>query len=255
MILDKPLVVLDLEATGTWVEKDKIIEVGMVKCFPDGSLEEYERRINPGIDIPEVVIEITGITNEDVKDKPMFRELAQEVIDFIEDADIGGFSVDRFDVPLLLREISSAGKVLDMEGRFIYDAQKIYHIHERRDLSSAYNFFCGKDLDGAHSAIVDSRATFEILESQVKKYGRHKGIDSLKEFDYVKSSDFFDDDRKFRWWDGELYITFGKHSGKNIKLIADEDEGYLRWMLDKDFSDRVKSMIRGSLRGNFPNGD
>jgi DNA polymerase-3 subunit epsilon len=218
-------------------------------------LEEYERRINPGIDIPEVVIEITGITNEDVKDKPMFRELAQEVIDFIEDADIGGFSVDRFDVPLLLREISSAGKVLDMEGRFIYDAQKIYHIHERRDLSSAYNFFCGKDLDGAHSAIVDSRATFEILESQVKKYGRHKGIDSLKEFDYVKSSDFFDDDRKFRWWDGELYITFGKHSGKNIKLIADEDEGYLRWMLDKDFSDRVKSMIRGSLRGNFPNGD
>lgn len=252
MILEKPLVVFDLEATGTWVDKDKIIEIGMIKCHPNGVEEEYCKRINPGISIPEVVVEITGICDDDVKDAPKFSEIASEIIDFMKDADLAGFNLSRFDVPLLSRELTDAGYSLDMDGRFVYDAQKIYHIHERRDLTSAYKFFCGKELKDAHSAIADTRATLNVLKEQVSKYGKTEGIESLKEFDYVQSSEFFGDDRKFRWWGGELYITFGKYNGKNIRFIATEDKGYLEWILDKDFSDQIKSMINGVLKGTFP---
>jgi DNA polymerase-3 subunit epsilon len=252
MILEKTLVVLDLEATGTWVEKDKIIEIGMIKIRPNGVEEEFNERIYPNMDIPDVVTEITGISNDDVKDKPTFKTMAPAIVEFIGDADLAGFNLERFDIPLLNRELNDAGYALEMEDRFIYDAQKIYHIHERRDLTSAYKFFCDKELDGAHSAIVDSRATLEIVKAQVDKYGKHDGVDSLQEFDYTRSSDFFGDDRKFRWWNGELYITFGKHNGKNVRLIAKEDRSYLEWILDKDFSDQVKSMIRGVIKGEFP---
>ena len=183
MILDKPLVVLDFEATGTWIEKDKIIEIGMIKCHPDGSEEEFVKRINPEISIPEIVTEITGISNDDVKDCALFKNEASAVVEFIGDADLAGFNLERFDIPLLARELKEAGCALDMGSRFVYDAQKIYHIHERRNLTAAYKFFCGKDLDGAHNALVDSRATLDILKAQVVKYGEHTGLDSLKDFD------------------------------------------------------------------------
>src|ERR1700683_2436033 len=134
MKLVKPLVVLDLETTGVWIEKDRIIEVGMVKLLPDGQQEIYHSRVNPCMPIPPVVTELTGITDADVKEAPAFGAIAGKVKSFMEGADLGGFNVERFDLPLLAREFIDAGIPFDYSSRTIYDAQKIYHLHERRDL-------------------------------------------------------------------------------------------------------------------------
>ena len=129
MKLKKPLVVLDLETTGTWIEKDKIIEIGMIKCSPDGNQETYEKKVNPGIPIPKNVSEITGINNEDVKDAPFFKDIFREVYEFIDDYDLAGFNIERFDLPLLARELNEMGIDFEWEKRTVYDAQKIYPKH------------------------------------------------------------------------------------------------------------------------------
>lgn len=254
MHLSRTLVVLDLETTGTWIEKDKIIEIGMVKCRPDGSREQYVKRVNPGIAIPAAITRLTGISDEDVKDAPFFGQLAKDVLLFLEDADLAGFNVERFDLPLLEREIFEAGLRFDWRTRTVYDAQKIYHLHEKRDLTAAYKFYCEKALLNAHTALGDSEAVVDILASQVDKYGDAAlGVDSLKDFDYARSSEFFDDERKFRWWNGELYPVFGKYARKySLKEIAARDTKYLEWLLTTDFSDEVKAMIRELLQGRTP---
>jgi len=247
-------VVLDLETTGTWVEKDKIVEIGMVKYLPQGSRENYVKRINPGIHIPESVSKITGIRDKDVKDAPLFNQIASEVIDFLGDYDIGGFNIERFDIPLLERELIDAGLKFEHGNRIIYDAQKIYNIHEKRNLTAAYKFYCNKAINNAHSALGDVEATFEILREQVNKYGStEEGIGSLSVFDYERSLDYFDKGRKFRWWNGGLYPMFGKHARRHsISELAKSDRPYLEWILSKDFSDEVKAMVKNALSGNFP---
>lgn len=254
MKLSRTLVVLDLETTGTWIEKDKIIEIGMIKCFTDGHKEVFDRRVNPGIVIPAKVSEITGIKNEDVTDKPSFYEIAREVLDFISDADLGGYNVERFDIPLLIRELNEAGLKLDISVRHIFDAQKVYHLNVKRDLSAAYQLYCNKPLEGAHSAIVDTQATLEILAAQTQMYGKGSSeLDSLLEFEYIQNSEYFDADRKFRWWNGELYMMFGKYARtENIREIAKKDPSYLQWILTKDFSDDVKGMVQNVLNGKHP---
>jgi len=254
MKLTRPLVVLDLETTGTWIEKDRIIEVGLIRCMPDGTKTTYAKRVNPGIPIPPVVTEVTGIRDEDVKDAPSFREIAQEVFDFLEGADLGGFNLERFDLPLLAREFEGAGIKFEWAKRVVYDAQKIYHVHEKRDLSAAYSFYCHKDIVDAHSALADSEATLEVLSSQVKKYGAgNESIESLKDFDYKRRTEFYDADRKFRWWNGELYMMFGKYAGKrSLKEVAKNDRGYLEWIVSQNFSDEVKDLVEGALEGHFP---
>src|SRR3989338_1982408 len=169
MKLTHPLVILDLETTGTWIEKDRIIEIGMVKCLADGHKESYVRRVNPGILIPEAVVKITGISNADVQDAPPFKDIVLEVLEFIDDCDFGGFNIERFDLPILEREVFDAGFRLEWRHRTVYDAQKIYHIHEKRDLTAAYKFYCQKELKNAHSALGDSEAALEILDEQIKK--------------------------------------------------------------------------------------
>ena len=136
----------------------------------------------------------------------------------------------------------------------IYDAQKIYHIHEKRTLVAAYQFYCNKDLVNAHSAMGDVEATIEILDDQVRKYGKEKeGIESLKEIDYARSTEYFDKERKFRWWNGELYPVFGKFARRHsIKEIAQKEPSYLEWILNQDFTEDVKLMVKGALEGKFP---
>ncbi|MEE8359365.1 MAG: 3'-5' exonuclease [Candidatus Omnitrophota bacterium] len=254
--LTRPLVVLDLETTGTWIEKDRIVEIGMIKYHPDGTVEEYARRINPGMHIPEGVIRIHGITDDDVKDKPSFKEIAKETISFMDGCDLAGFNVERFDLPILEREFHGAGIRLDWQQRNIYDAQRIYHYHERRDLKAAYKFYCAKELESAHSALDDARATMEILSTQVVKYaGEGKEIESLQAFREETSGKYFDKDRKFGWWNGELYPTFGKHRYKSgLKELAQKERPYLEWILGSDFSDKIKTLIRNALKGEFPKG-
>lgn len=254
MKLSRTLVVLDLETTGTWIEKDKIIEIAMIKCFVDGSRQTFERRVNPGIPIPPRVTEITGIKDDDIKDKQLFFEIAREVFDFIGDADLGGYNVERFDIPLLTRELNEAGLKFEIGARHVFDAQKVYHLNVKRDLSAAYQLYCDKPLQGAHAAIVDTQATLEILAAQTRLYGKGvEDLDALLEYDYVQTSEYFDADRKFRWWNGELYMMFGKYARtENIREIAKKDPSYLQWILTKDFSDNVKGMVQGVLNGKHP---
>ena len=254
MKLSRPLVVLDLETTGTWVEKDKIVEIGMIKISPDGTKQIYLKRVNPGMPIPPNVTAIIDIRDEDVKDSPHFREIAHEALKFIGDSDIGGFNILRFDLPLLEREFYEAGIAFSWRNRDTYDAQKVYHIHEKRDLMAAYLLYCGKRLEKAHTAIGDAEATLDILDAQIAQYGsKEEGVESLKDIDYEQKSDYFDKERKFCWWNGELYPTFGKYARKkDIKDIATEDRRYLEWVMTKDFADDVKAMIKKALSGDFP---
>ncbi len=254
MKLTKSLVVFDLETTGTWIEKDRIIEIALIKLSPDGQREEYETKVNPGMAIPPRVTEITGITQEDVKDAPTFASIAKKVLEFIGDADIGGFNVERFDLPLLAREMADAGLQFDYSQRSIYDAQKIYHLNHKRDLTTALTFYCNEDLKDAHTALADAQASLQILAEQIKRYCEGKlEIEHLKVFAYEPHSEYFDSDRKFRWWNGDLYMTFGKYARKEpLKVIAKKDPAYLHWVLEKDFSDEVKAMIQGVLNGQYP---
>ncbi len=254
MKLLKPLVVLDLETTGTWVEKDRIVEIGMIKIMPDGTRENYIKRVNPGMPIPANVTKIINITDDDVKDEPRFKDIAKEVSVFIGDSDLGGFNVLRFDIPLLERELYESGVSFNWRNRAVYDAQKIYHVHEKRDLMAAYLLYCGKKLENAHSALNDADATVDILDAQIEKYGnKEKGIESLRDIDYESKSDYFDKERKFCWWNGQLYPMFGKHGRKkHIKSIAKDDREYLEWMLTKDFGEDIRVMIKRALAGEFP---
>ena len=250
----RPLVIFDLETTGTWVEKDKIVEIGMVKLMPDCAKQDYVKRVNPGMPIPENVTRIIDITDADVKDAPPFKDIAEEVLSFMGDSDLGGFNIQRFDLPIFEREVIDAGLSFHWKDRVIYDAQKIYHLHEKRNLAAAYHLYCNKELQNVHSALGDAQAALEILDAQVKRYGsEEQGIESLKDFEYESSSDYFDKERKFCWWNGELYPMFGKYARKkHLKSILEENRGYLEWILTKDFSSEVKTMIEKALKGEFP---
>jgi len=254
MKLGKTLVVFDLETTGVWIEKDKIVEIGMVKLSPDGSSESYTKRVNPGISIPANVSRIINIVDEDVKDAPPFKDIAKEVLEFIGDSDLAGFNILRFDLPMLDREFIEAGLNFSWKERDIYDSQKVYHIHEKRDLMAAYQLYCDKELTNAHSALGDAEATVDILDAQIKKYGtEEEGISSLKDFEYERTSAYFDSERKFCWWNGNLYPMFGKYRRKkHIKELVTTDRPYLEWILSKDFSEQIKSMIEDALKGKFP---
>ena len=254
MILSNTLIVLDLEATGTWVEKDKIIEIAMIKCFPDGKQETFHSLVNPEMPIPKVVSELVGIKDEDVKNKKLFKEIAAEVIKFLEGADLAGFNLEKFDLPLLERELSAVNISFNWKERKIFDAQKVFHLNEKRDLTAAYQFYCNKNLENAHSAIYDTKATLDILTSQVKKYGQGDDhIEVLNSFEYSNRGDFYDRDGKFRWWNGELYMMFGKYARKfSLKEVVQKDRGYLEWIIAADFNNEVKELVENALVGKFP---
>lgn len=254
MNLKNPLISLDIETTGVWVEKDKIIEIALVKYNPDGTKEVFHKRINPGIPIPAAVTELTGISNQDVKDAPSFQEVAKEIFAFLGYSDFAGFNVERFDLPLLQRELWDAGIKFEWKDRNIYDAQKVYHLNEKRDLSAAYQFYCGKELNNAHSALADAEAAYEILGKQVEKYGEGQAdISVLEKFTYVTRADSYDSEGKFCWWNGKLYPTFGKYFRKmSLDEIAKKDVSYLNWLITSDFKDDVKALAKLALKGEIP---
>ena len=254
MKIQNTLVSLDIESTGVWVEKDKIIEIALVKFTPDGKKETCCKRINPGIAIPKIVTDLTGISDQDVKDAPAFGEVANEILSFIGSSDLAGFNVERFDLPLLEREFADAGIRFTWEERKVYDAQKIFHLNEKRDLSAAFQFYCGKELIGAHGALADSEAVYEILEKQVCKYGEgQEDISVLDKFEYSSHMEFYDADKKFGWWNGKLYPMFGKYRRQiSVDDLVKKDPGYLKWLLASDFKDDVKELVKAVLKGECP---
>lgn len=254
MNIPRDLVVLDLETTGTWIEKDKIVEIAMIKTSPGGQETSYHKTVNPTIPIPPVVSELINIKDEDVKNAPKFEEIAGEVLEFVKDCDFGGFNVERFDLPLLERELTDSGHIFIWKTSKIYDAQKVYHLNEKRDLTAAYKFYCGKNLENAHSALADTKATLEILQAQVKKYAEgEEGLSALDKFNYKAREEFYDEDRRFRWWNGKLYMMFGKYARRySLQEVAKKDKDYLAWILSANFSEDVKVLVAAALEGKFP---
>jgi len=253
--LERPVVFLDLEATGVWPEKDRIIEVALIRIGLDGKEQLFHSRVNPEMKIPPQSIAIHHITDSDVKDAPTFKQIAPRVLEFLEGADLGGFSLERLDIPLLEKEFSLAGLTFNFSACRLLDAQKIFHLKEPRDLETACRFYLNKPLEDAHSALGDARATFEVFKAQLEKYpDLPRDVEALYQATRLDSWVYVDATQRFRWWNGEAYFNFGKKEvyGKSLREVAKENPSYLEWMLDQKFSPEVLCIVADALKGKFP---
>ncbi len=253
LTLTRPLAFFDLETTGVDPAADRIVEICVLKIYPDRRRESLVERLNPGRPIPAEATAVHQITDEDVRDKPPFRDQAATYLAMLEDADLAGYNVTRFDIPLLLREFRDAGLELDMNGRRVVDAMTIFHRKERRDLSAAVRFFLGKELEGAHGAEQDVAATAEVLDAQLARYDDLPGtVDLLDEWCNPVPKDSVDRPGKFRWKDREVVFTFGKYRDQPLRSVRDGNRGYLEWILRSDFPQESKEVVRAALDGRFP---
>lgn len=254
--LTRPLVVFDLETTGINVEKDRVVQIAMIRVTPDGGRTTFETLVNPERPIPAEASAVHGIRDADVRDQPTFSQIRREVEEYLADADLAGFNSVNFDLPLLQTEIKRAGGEMDFRGVRHLDAMKIFHKMERRDLTAAYKLYCGKDLTGAHNALADTEATLEILDAQIARYDEVPDeVDALHRFCNPDEGKYVDRKRKFIWTDnGEAAFTFGKYQGQSLNEVVTDQRGrgYLEWMLGKDFSEEIKGILRDALDGAFP---
>ena len=248
--LTKPICFFDLETTGVNITHDRIVEISILKVFPNGNKESKTWLVNPEMKIPKEVIEIHGITDEKVANEPTFKELAKEIYNMIKDSDLGGFNSNRFDIPLLAEEMLRAEIDFDMKNCLTIDVQTIFHKMEQRTLSAAYKFYCDKDLEGAHGAEADTNATYEVLKAQVAKYDAlENDTKFLAEFSSRKN---FADFAGFIAYNkkGEECFSFGKHKGKLVTDVMENEPGYFGWLLNADFPLYTKKvLIAIKLRG------
>jgi len=254
MKLSRPIIFMDLEATGADITRDRIVEIALIRRNPDGTIQERVDRVNPGIRIPQEVIAVHGITNEDVASAPSFKDLAPGLIDFMHGCDFGGFGVSRFDVPMLTLEFQRVGIPFSMEGRSVVDSLTIFHQKEPRDLTAAFKFYCGKELIGAHGAKADALASMEVLSSQLERYSDlPKDITELHRLCSKPDERFVDSQRKFFWKDGEAAINFGKHKGELLRDLVKKNRDYVEWMVnDGKFPQDAVDLCWKALRGEFP---
>ena len=256
LFLERPIIFFDLEATGLNLVNDKIIEIFMLKVNPDGTTETYEQLFNPQITIPDEVINITGITNEMVKDKPPFKEKAQEIADFIDDADFAGFNSNKFDIPLLAEELLNAGIDIDFSSRNSVDVMVLFHRLEPRNLAAAYRFYCNREIENAHTAKADAIATYEILIAMLDKYLENENladndennlifdnnIKSLSEISkYHKTADLAG--HILINEDGKEIFNFGKYKGKYVEEIFTIEPQYYDWIMKSQFPQYTKKIV------------
>ncbi len=259
--LTNDLVFFDIEATGLNVVKDRIVQIALIK-FQPGQEEpiELEMMVNPGaVLISEEAFNVHGISAQMVASKPTFPQVAQQLLDFIGDADLSGYNSDRFDIPMLMEEFARAGINFHTDNRKTIDVQKIFYKMEPRTLSAAYRVFCDKKIENAHDALEDVRATVEVLKGQLKKYSDVDFIDgdgfshptpirndmtALAEF--TTDSRMLDATQRLKInHNGEIVFNFGKYAGKNAKKVLLADRQYYNWIMQKDFSAQVKQIIKG----------
>jgi DNA polymerase-3 subunit epsilon len=241
--LKRPIIFFDLETTGVDTSLDRIVEISMVKIGVDGSKQVKTRRINPEMHIPAEATAVHGITDEDVKDEPKFKQIAKSLAQFIEGCDFGGFNSNRFDLPVLVEEFMRAGVEVDFKRRKFIDVQNIFHKKEQRTLVAAYKFYCDKDLENAHSAEADTLATYEVLEAQIERYGDiGDTVEALAEFStHFDSADFAGRiayDEK-----GAEVFTFGKYKGRRVEDILRDEPSYYTWMMNGDFPLYTKKVL------------
>ena len=242
--LTKPIVFFDLETTGINIGKDRIVEISLLKIFPNGNKESKTWLVNPEIEIPKEVSAIHGITNEKVVTEPTFKELAETINTMISDSDLAGFNSNRFDIPLLAEEFLRVGIDFDMNTRKAIDVQVIFHKKEQRTLSAGYKFYCDKILEDAHSAEADSNATYEILKAQIERYDDiENSVAALSAYStHSKRADFagfilFNDKE-------EEIFSFGKYKGRTVEDVFKENPGYNAWIQNADFPLYTKKVLK-----------
>ena len=245
--LKVPICFFDLETTGTNITQDRIIEIAVIKMLPNGEVQKKTNRINPTIPVPAESSIFHGIYDDDVKGKPTFKEVAKDYAKFFEGADLSGFNIIKFDVPMLVEEFLRAGVEFDYERKKIIDAQKIYHMMEKRNLSAAYKFYCGKNLINSHSAEADTEATMEVLMAQIARYedqpltdGEGKEIGKIKNdmeaLHQLTTPGMIDlAGRMVQNENGEAVINFGKHKNKAVLQVLKDEPSYYDWVMKGDF--------------------
>ena len=241
--LSKPICFFDLETTGTNVAKDRIVEISILKVYPNGNKESKTWLVNPEMTIPDEVVAIHGISNDKVANEPTFKELSREVYNIIKDCDLAGFNSDRFDIPLLAEEMLRSEIDFDLKNMLSVDVQTIFHKMEKRTLEAAYKFYCDKDLNNAHSAEADTMATYEVLLSQLKRYPElENNIKKLSDFSRRKQSVDFAGFIVLDENEDEVF-SFGKHKGKKVLEVLDQEPGYFGWILNADFPLYTKKVL------------
>ena len=261
--LTRPLAIVDLETTGVNVGHDRIVEISIVKVYPDGTREIFTQRINPGIPIPPASTAIHGISDEDVKDAPTFAEVGHKIAHILRDCDLAGFNSNKFDFPLLVEEFLRADIEFELKGRRMIDVQNIFHRMEPRTLKAAYKFYCGTELENAHNAEADALATYEVLLAQVERYQGLEVEDrenqatvifdnttaSLHQISFVhRNADLVGhivyDDK------GREVFNFGKYKGQSVEEIFAKEPSYYDWMMKAEFPLYTKKVITAiKLRG------
>ena len=242
--LKRPIVFFDLETTGLDIANDRIVELCYIKVEPNGNEESKAMRLNPEKHISESATKVHGISDEDVKDCPTFKEIAPALAETLQGCDLAGFNSNKFDIPMLAEEFLRAGVEIDFSDRRFIDVQNIYHKMERRTLIAAYKYYCGKDLNDAHSALADTRATYEVLQAQLDMYPNDlkNDMDFLSDFSTmdhnVDLAGRFVYDEK-----GNEVVNFGKYKGKSVREVLMRDPGYYGWIIQSDFTLNTKQTL------------
>ena len=242
LALQRPVAFIDLETTGINLVTDRIVEIAIIKIFPDGKRQIKRKLINPQMPIPQVVIDIHGITDDMVKDAPVFKQVANEVKQFLDGCDIGGYNSNRFDIPMLIEEFLRCNLSFNTDGRKLIDVQKIFHQMEPRTLSAAYKFYCEKELVGAHGAEADATATYEILEAQIERYST-LGNTAESIYKICGEDDTIDFSRRLIKVNGVETYNFGKHKGKAITDVMKIEPQYYDWVMRGEFTLHTKQKL------------
>ena len=251
--LDRPLVVFDIESTGVVPQRDRIVEIAVMKVMPDGTSRTTVRRLNPGMPIPPGATAVHGITDADVADCPMFEDIAEKLYAYLDGCDLAGYNIQGFDIPLLENEFKRVGLEFNTASRKVIDAYNIFCKLYPRTLTAAYKFFCGKDLEGAHGAAADTEATWEVILGQLAKHPElPRSAAELSDFADITDPDALDRTRRFKWNGEDVVVNFGKYSGRTLRDIAENEPGFLRWIIKNDFPDDVREIAGNALIGKFP---
>lgn len=243
--LKKPIVFFDVESTGLDIVKDRIIELSYIKVFPNGEKEEKTLRINPEMPIPEASQAVHHISDDDVKDKPTFKQVAKEIKAVFQGSDIAGFNSNRFDIPILVQELYRAGVDFDLAKSNFVDVQVIFHKREKRDLEAAYRFYCGKEMENHHAASCDTQVTYEVFKAQLSHYADLEGM-SIEELSkqYGTFNRNVDLAGRFIYNDKDQEVfNFGKYKGQLVEEVLAKDSGYYGWMLNGDFPENTKNVL------------
>ncbi len=251
--LDRPIAFFDIESTGTSPRADRIVELCVIKLFPDERKETHCWRINPQIPIPAEATEIHGISDADVASAPTFMELADRIWEVFENADLGGYNLVRFDVPMLVEEFARVGRKFDPESCRIIDAQRIYHQREPRDLSAAMRHYCNEELVGAHGAEADVDATIRVLEGQLAMYeDLPMDVEALDAYCNPRDPSWVDRQGRLVWQNGEVALNFGRKKGMRLRDLAEQDQGFCNWILRSDFPQDTRQIVQDAMDGTFP---